>query len=400
MNLEDKIEQAKKDALNVLENNTENKKEAIIQAIEILADAKYGDAINKYKELEEECKADKNLCEKLGLRVLNNEEKKFYNAVAVDVATAITTKQIDAIPTSIVDVSLEYVRNNSKILQSGLITLLPADVKKWITAEKTGTFSWSGLTEGIKTQLKGKIKGFNVELAKLSVFLVIPKAIKDLSLPFVDKFFTEVLGETLNEGVENGYLVGNGKDAPIGIYKKDAVDEDGTHKDKTLNTNVTNFTPKGLAPVKKHLTNQGKRDIEKIFLICNPNDEADYVAPALYDALGNMISSYKNLEVITSSQNPQGKAAFTIPGKYQMGFSGFVINEYDQTLALDDANLVIAKVYANGKGVDDTIAYVFDVTKLEEYIPVVKTITEAKVTSMPEKTETNSESESQETPGA
>ena len=119
-------------------------------------------------------------------------------------------------------------------------------------------------------------------------------------------------------------------------------------------------------------------DIDKIVLICHPNDEANYVAPALYDTEGNMKGSYKNMEVITSSQNPQGKAAFTIPGKYSMGFSGFKIIPYDQTLAIEDADLIIGKVYANGRAVDDSVAYIFDVTKLQEYVPQIK------VTNMPE----------------
>ena len=41
-----------------------------------------------------------------------------------------------------------------------------------------------------------------------------------------------------------------------------------------------------------------------------------------------------------------------------------------------DADLFIAKTYGNGRAVDDAAAYVFNVTKLEEYIPTVLTKTE------------------------
>lgn len=375
MNLENVIEKARKEALEMLEG-AEDKPNAILEAINKVVEATYSEKIKEMKVIDEEYQADKNLAQKLGLRVLNKKEKDFYQAFSGNTDSSVTVSQANSIPTSIVDVTLEYVRNNSKLLKAGLIQLLPADVKKWLTAEKNGTFSWSGLTEEIKGKLTAGINGFNVELAKLSVYLIIPKAIRDLSLPVIDKYFTEVLGETLNEGVENGYLVGTGKNQPIGVYKQtDATNEDGTHKDKVAAT-VTGFSPKQLAPVKKGLTNQGKRDIDKIYLICNPNDEADYVAPALYDRVGNMISSYKNLEVLTSGQNPQGKAVFTLPGKYAMGFSGFKINEYDQTLALEDADVIIGKVYANGRAVDDSVAFVIDVTKLEEYVPTIKTISD------------------------
>ena len=41
---------------------------------------------------------------------------------------------------------------------------------------------------------------------------------------------------------------------------------------------------------------------------------------------------------------------------------------------VEDADVIIAKVYANGRAVDDSVAYVFDVTKLEEYVQRVKMI--------------------------
>ena len=57
-----------------------------------------------------------------------------------------------------------------------------------------------------------------------------------------------------------------------------------------------------MAPIKKKLCNNGKRKIDEIFIICNPADEADYVAPALYDREGRLVSSYKNISVITSTE--------------------------------------------------------------------------------------------------
>ena len=129
-----------------------------------------------------------------------------------------------------------------------------------------------------------------------------------------------------------------------------------------------------MAGAKKYLTKQGKRKIDKIYVVCNPNDEADYVAPAIYNDRGELIASYKNLEVVTSVKNPQGKAALVLPKKYTMGFSGFKVKKYDQTLALKNADLLVGNVYANGRADDDYVAYVFDVTKLEEYVPTVKTI--------------------------
>ena len=72
---------------------------------------------------------------------------------------------------------------------------------------------------------------------------------------------------------------------------------------------------------------------------------------------------------------PQGKAAFTIKDVYVMGVTGVRFDEYKETKALDDADLIIGKCHANGRAVDDNCAVVFDVTKLEEYVLPVTQVT-------------------------
>lgn len=371
MTLENKMNIAVEEAKEILQNN-DDKAEAIVQAIEKINEAQYSEIINDIVSQSEKNDSEKEYAKSLGLRTLSKEEKSFYESLK-DVKQAISGNQIDIIPTSIIDITLEDIRKESKLLK--YFSFAPANVKKWLTASKNGTYSWGALTEKIKGELTASFSALNMEVAKLTVYLVLPKAIKDLSLPFVDKYVRAVLKEQLNDGLEFGGLQGTGKDQPIGIYKQIAsTNEDGTHKDKTLNTDLTSFKPKALAGAKKYLTKNGARVIDKLVLVCHPNDEADYVAPAIYDAEGKLVSSYKNIEVVTSVGNPEGKAALMIPNKYVMGLTGLNIKDYDQTMALDDADVVIAKGYSNGRASDDNIAYIFDVTKLEEYIPSVKIV--------------------------
>lgn len=369
MNLENVMEKTTEEALELLQN-AEDKSQAIVQVIEKIVSAKNSDLIKELKAQEERAKSDEQYAKSLNLRILSKDEKEFYEKFK-DIKQAITGNQIDLIPTSVVDRTLENVKKESGVLK--LVDFAPADVKKWLIAEKSGTYSWGELFGAIGGELNATFEGLNVELNKLSAYLVIPKAISDLSLPFVDKYFTAILKEVLNDGLEFGYLCGNGKNQPIGIYNSIKSSTDGVHAAKELAT-ITSFAPKALAPVKKALSNGGKRTFNKIYLICNPADQADYVDPAIMDREGRVISSYKNLEVIPCANNPQGKAIFTLEKKYTMGFSGLKIREYDQTKAMDDADVVIAKAYANGRAVDDTVAYPIDVTKLEEYIPVYQAV--------------------------
>lgn len=389
---ETKMKKAQEEALKILQEG-EDKSQAVLDAIDKIASVQNEELIAEIKEQARRAESDSAYAKSLGLRVLSKEETEFYEKFK-DIKQAITADQIDILPTSIVDVTMENVKKESGILSD--VNFAPADVKKWISADKTGTYAWGALTAAITGELSATIESLDMEVNKLSVYLVIPKAISDLALPFVDRYFTAILQEALNDGLEYGYLQGKGKNEPIGIYKQiESVNEDQTHKDKTVNTTLTNFTPKGLAAAKKYLSKNGLRTFDKLVLYCNPNDEADYVAPAIYDSEGRLISSYKNLVVKPSANNPQGKAALVIPNKYTMGLSNFGIKEYDQTKALDDADLVIGKGYANGRAVDDNIAFVFDVTKLEEYVQPVKVVGTVETT-----TTVNGTVQTETTPGA
>ena len=344
-------ENLKEEAIKILKER-EDKAEAIQEVIDLALNSKYGELIEEIQNAAKKAETDKEYAKTLGLRNLSETETKFYEKIIVN--QSVTANQEDIIPTSIIDLTLEDVRTSAPILN--LINFAPSDVKRWIVAEKTGKHVWGSLTGNIQGELTPQIESLIVELSKLTVFLVIPKALKDLALPYVDKYFRAILEEELRDGIIDGYLNGEGKDQPIGIYNKIDEVDGSSHKNKPKQlAEVKGFSPKQLAPVKKYLTNNGKRTIDKLYLICNPADEADYVAPALYDKVGNMVS-------------------FTIAGKYTMGFSGFNITEYDQTKAMEDANVLIGKVYGNGRAVDDNVAYAVDVTKFEEFIPEIKTI--------------------------
>lgn len=369
---ETKMKQAQKEALEILEKG-EDKAQAIVDAMEKINEVQYEDLIAEIQEQANRAESDKEYANTLGLRTLSKEEKDFFQALKNDPRQAVTGNQIDMLPTTFVDITLEDIKKESGLLKH--INFAPANVKKWITASKTGTYSWGGLTDKIKGELTASFATLDMEVCKLTVYLILPKSIRDLALPFVEKYCREILKEQLNDGLEYGVLQGTGKNEPVGAYKQIAkTNENGTHQDKTVNTDLTSFKPKALAGAKKYLTKNGARTIDKLVLVCHPNDEADYVAPAIYDAEGRNISSYKNLEVVPCANNPQGKAVLLIPKKYTMGLTGLGFKDYDQTLALDDADVIIGKGYSNGRASDDNVAYVFDVTKLEEYVPTVKVV--------------------------
>lgn len=354
----------------------ENKSEAIAQAADMIASKKYEKLISELTEQNARAAADEDYRKSLNLRVLSKEETEFYEKFR-DIKQAITASQVDIIPTTVVDKTLEDVKKASDLLS--LVDFAPADVKKWLVGTHTGEAVWGDLTAGITGELSATIKAINFEQHKLSVFMVIPKAIRDLALPFVDKYFTAILAEAMRDGLEKGYLNGNGKTGPVGIMNKlEAFKTNGTAAAKDVLNTIKKFSPKGLAGVRKTLSNNGKRVVPALELICNPLDEAEYVDPALFGEA--LVGGYRNTSFMPINKHvtpncPQGKGIFTIKGVYTMGATGAKFTEYDQTKAMEDADLVIGKCYANGAAVDDNCAVVFDITKLEEYVLPVTQVT-------------------------
>lgn len=377
MRIEDLSQEVKDKVKQLLDSApADQKAEAIMQSIEMIDEAMHADLIQQVVAEAERASRDADYKKQLGLRNLSQEEKKFYEGFK-DVKQSITANQIDIIPTEIIDRTLDDVKKASPILK--LVNMAPANVKKWIVASHSGVAVWGALTDAIKGELSAEITSLNIELHMLSAYLVIPKAIRELSLEFVDRYFMAILSEAMQDGLVKGYLDGDGKTGPIGIFRQiGTVESAGTNKAKTVLTTVTKFSPKGLASVRKTLTNEGKRVVDKLYLICNPSDEAEYVDPCMYgEAMtgGYVNKSFIDIEKIVDANCPKGKAAFTIAGYYTMGTTGVRVTEYDQTKAMENADLIIANCYANGRAVDDNVAVVFDVTKLEEYVLPVNQVT-------------------------
>lgn len=381
MKIENLSQELKEKVKQLLENApAEQKADAIMQSIEMIEEATHADLIQKIVAESERASHDAEFKKQLGLRNLSQEERKFYEGFK-DIKQSITANQIDIIPTEIVDRTLDDVKKASPILK--LVNMAPANVKKWIVASHSGVAVWGALTDTIKGELSAEITALNIELHMLSAYLVIPKAIRELSMEFVDRYFMAILSEAMQDGLVKGYLDGDGKTGPIGIFRKiGEVETEGTNKAKTVLTTVTKFSPKGLAQVRKTLTNDGKRVVDKLYLICNPSDEAEYVDPAMFGETltgGYVNKSFIDIEKIVDANCPKGKAAFTIAGYYTMGTTGVRVTEYDQTKAMENADLIITNCYANGRAVDDNVAVIFDVTKLEEYVINVHQTTTASV---------------------
>jgi HK97 family phage major capsid protein len=374
LNMTPVSEELKKEIAEML-NTAEDKSAAIADAMEKVAAETQQALIQQVVAEAERASHDAEYKKTLGLANLSENEKKFFEMLKAGAKMAVTADQIDIIPTETVDRTLADVRTEYPI--TGLINFAPANVKHWLTGSKTGGAVWGALTAALTSsgELSATITALNIEVNKLYAYCIIPKAIRDLEIGYVEKYFRAILKEAMYDGIVTGYLDGDGKVAPIGILRQiGTVGQDGTHTAKTVNATLTGFSPKQLAPVLTALSKNGKRAVREIVVIANPADVYAYVNPALYgDSIsgGYVNKSFMPTRVIEEPNMPANKAVITMPGVYTMGFSGMKVNDYKETKALEDADLLIAKVYGNGRAEDDNCAYVFNPTKLEEYKPHV-----------------------------
>ena len=213
-----KVDKATLEKAKEILEKAEDKSQAILEAVELINEAANKDLIERILKESANANAKAQNFNKLGLRQLSDEENKFYDALKTNVRQAIDGKQIDLIPTTIIDNTLVDVKKASDLLS--LVSFAPSDVKKWLSASKTGTYVWGKLTDAVKGELSVAFESLNIELGKITAYLVLPKAIRDLSNPFVDKYFTAILAETVNDGLEYAFLLGTGVEQPIGVFRK------------------------------------------------------------------------------------------------------------------------------------------------------------------------------------
>lgn len=368
----------KKEIVQLL-NNAEDKSKALTEAMEmVIAESQKG-LINQIVAESQRAEHDAEYKKSLGLRNLSENEKKFFSQLQMGAKMSLTANQIDIIPVETVDRTLDDIRKEYPIMD--LITFAPANVKHWLTASKSGSAIWGALTDAISSsaELSATITGLNIEVNKLYAWCVIPKAIRDLEIGYVERYFRASLTESMYDGIVAGYLSGDGKVAPIGILKQiGSVEVDGTHSAKVKSSTLLGFSPLQMAPVLTSLSKNGTRKVNGLTLIANPTDVYGYINPAMYgDSIsgGYVNKAFMPFTVIEEPNITAGTAAFTMKGCYTMGFSGMKVEEYKETKAMDDADLLIAKVYGNGRAVDDYAAYVFNPQNLIPYIPQVETVT-------------------------
>lgn len=342
--------------------NSEATAEEKTQALSDYMEAVQKDAENRILKEAQTFASDNNVLQSRGQNVLTSEERKFFNQVIDE--GGFTDK--DILPKTTQERIFDEVVQEHPLLQAiGVQNLGP--VTEFIYSDPELAFAWKPLFGDIGGRVNTAFRKETISQLKLTAYLPIAKDMLKLGPAWVERYVRTILVESLRTGLEYGYVKGGGpaKDEPIGLLK-DVDSDSGAVSDKEVTSTLTfepgRTTVVELRDVVKGLAEKLDADGEKmdaprrvenrIVMVTNPFDTFDIQANA---TIQNQNGAYVmnlpfNPTTTESVFIPEGQVLFFVRGEYIAAVGGGIeINRYKETLAMDDADLFIAKQYATGE---------------------------------------------------
>ncbi|QIW19051.1 phage major capsid protein [Bacillus thuringiensis] len=360
------------------EGTPEEQSAALNSMIEALATDVRSDILNQVNE----SIVDRSIMQSRGANVLTSEEMKFFNAVVQDGGFKDTETLPKTTQERIFD---DLVQGHPLLEHIGLENL--GAVTEFIYGDPEGAAVWGPLFGDIKGQLNATFRKESITQLKLTAFIPLANDMLKLGPVWVERYVRTMISEAMSVGLERGFVIGTGKDEPIGLLKDPSGSVvNGVYPDKKPVGALT-FEPgrkminelKGVVKLlAKKLDADGKdadrpKNIAgKVVMVTNPFDTFDVQANAtIQNAAGVYVTSLPFNPIPTESVFvPQGKVLFFVKGEYIAAMGGTEpIKKFDQTLALEDATLYIAKQYATGKPKDKYAAQVYELKLVETPTP-------------------------------
>ncbi|WP_088311752.1 phage major capsid protein [Bacillus cereus] len=360
------------------EGTAEEQTAALNSMIEALATDVRTDILNQVNE----SMVDRSIMQSRGSNVLTSEEMKFFNAVVEEGGFKSTETLPKTTQERIFD---DLVQGHPLLEHIGLENL--GAVTEFIYGDPEGAAVWGPLFGDIKGQLNATFRKESITQLKLTAFIPLANDMLKLGPVWVERYVRTMIMEAMSVGLERGFVAGTGKNEPIGLLKDPSGSvTNGVYPDKKVAGTLT-FEPgrktinelKGVVKLlAKKLNPDGKTDADrpknvagKVVMVTNPFDTFDIQANAtIQNAAGVYVTSLPFNPIPTESVFvPQGQVVFFVKGEYIAAMGGTEpIKKFEETLALEDATLYIAKQYATGKPKDKYTSQVYTL-KLEEVIP-------------------------------
>lgn len=297
---------------------------------------------------------------------LTSDEKKFF-AEAVEKQTVEGLDEV--FPKTIIETIMEDLSQEHPLL-SAIDTRYTEAAIKYIYADHAeATAFWDVIPADIRQILIGSFKSLDISVAKLSGFIALPKGYFKLGPNWLAQYVITFLREVMAASLELAVVYGDGKVKPIGMMRRLSGSTDGVYPEKTA-VAVNELTPKSLGGPRALLA-QEKMLNGQISFVVNPVTLETKINPNLFFQ-NEIDGSWKKLplpngeQIVPSYAVPEGRAIIGNLKNYLLAVAGDVeIKKYEETLAIEDMDLFIAKMFSNGLAKNPNAFVVLDVSGIE-----------------------------------
>lgn len=305
-----------------------------------------------------------------GANVLTSEERKFFN----EVVKSDGFESDVVLPKTTVDRIFEDLTTQHPLLSVINFQNLGTITAEVITSEKSGTFAWGPIFSEIKSQLDAAFSKESFSQSKLTAFVVLSKDLDKFGPEWVEAYVRTQIQETYAVALEQGIIIGAGpvKHEPIGLIRDltAAVDQTNGHAKKTATGTLTladaDTRIKEIGGICKTLSKTAKgKSINvggKVYFLVNPTDAWDLkIDFTIQNSIGAYITALPfGVQLVESEFATEGELVAFVADRYDAYATGGVqVNKFDQTLAIEDANLYTAKSFAFGKAKDNNVAQIY-----------------------------------------
>lgn len=306
-----------------------------------------------------------------GVDIMTSEEHSFYNEI----------KKSDGFTEELIlpeteeqriydDLKTEHpLLNLINFRNLGTITLTT------ITSEYEGAAVWGPIFGDIKGQLDAAFKPESLAQSKLTAFVVLPKDLSKFGPKWIGAYVREQIKETYAVALESAIINGAGptKHEPIGLIRdlKKSVDPTDGHAKKDIAGTLTLADDDTIidefAEIGEKLSETEKEkplNVDgKVVLVINPKDSWKMRKKfTTRNSQGAYITNVPfDFKIVPSVFATASEVVAFVRNRYDAFRGGGVeVTEYEETLAIEDCNLHVAKTFAFGKPRDNNAALVYN----------------------------------------
>lgn len=292
---------------------------------------------------------------------LTSEEKRYFNAVIEKKGF----ENVDqALPETIVTDVLNKIETEHPLLSRIDTQTINANFKALFAKPNTKLAFWGEICSDIRQIILDGFKVVDMQVSKLSGFVVLCKGYEELGADWLATYVTRSLYEIISASLEEAIVNGDGDKKPLGMTKSVFGAVDGVHQDKEA-VKLTDVDAISLGGIRATLA-KTRNDNGQVSVLVNPVTYWTKLFPLLAtkNSEGRFVLS--NLptgdEIVPSYAVAENKLIIGNLNNYFLGVASQVnITKYTETLAIEDLNLYIAKLFANGTPKDKDSFIVADV---------------------------------------